>query len=233
MRAVVGLALVASVLGCASLVAERDRFGANALFPLSTGRSWTYRVRDSAGRVSELRARVNRELVSDAGTLTLVEESGGIPGDARVRSAGDLVAYYSRAGFVFRAPWYASGSRLPATGGAEPILPVDLAASPTWQGSHAVLGIDGPPLYQVRTESRVVANDDTVAVPAGRFTKCLRVDTVVVAAVPASEPKREIVHYYTDWYAPGVGLVKMASAVDADGRKLDLLSLDLAAFERR
>jgi hypothetical protein len=224
--------LAASLLGCATLVSERDRLGGHALFPLSPGHSWTYQVRDHNGQISEFRARVNRELAGDGGTLTLVEESGGIPGDARFESAGDLVAYYSRGGFVFRAPWYASSHRLTATGNAEPILPIDLAHRPTWQGSHAVLDVEGPPLYQVRTESRVVATDDSIVVPAGRFGNCLRVDTVVYATVPASSPKREIIHYYTDWYAPHVGLVKMESAVATDGGKRELVSLELARFAK-
>jgi len=176
---------------------------------------------------------VNGEVSGAGGKLTLVEESGGIPGEAGFESTRDLVAYYSSAGFIFRATGYVSGSELPSNGSGEPILPVDVARSPSWRGSHTLLAIEGPPLFEVRTESRVTATAETIEVPAGSFRPCLRVETVVFATVPSSKPKREIVHYYTDWYARGVGLVKMTSAVDVDGRKLDLLSLDLASFERR
>jgi len=223
--------LALSLAGCTSLrVAPERRPLDGALFPLTPGSSWVYEVRDFAGRVSELRARVNREVAGAGGNLTLVEEICGIPGEPGFDSGHDLVVYYSTAGFIFRAPWYYPASAPPPTGAGEPILPVDVARSASWHGSHSILAIDGPPLYELRTESRVTATAEAIDVPAGSFAPCLRVDTVVVATDPSAEPKREIVYYYTDWYAPGVGLVRTTSAVDVDGRKRDVLSLDLASF---
>ena len=66
--------------------------------------------------------------------------------------------------------------------------------------------------------------------PAGRFERCLRVETTVLARSPSSPT--EIVHHYVEWYARGVGLVKMQSSVDVDGRRLDVLRADLASFDR-
>ena len=42
---------------------------------------------------------------------------------------------------------------------------------------------------------------------------------------------RMIRHYYTEWYAPGVGLVKARTAVDDGGRRIDVLAADLASVE--
>src|SRR5687768_14465212 len=90
------IVVVFSLLGCASLPVARERAAeGDALFPLTPGSAWVYTVRDFAGRVSELRARVDREVDGEGGKLTLVEESGGIPGEEGFESTQDLVAYYS------------------------------------------------------------------------------------------------------------------------------------------
>jgi hypothetical protein len=68
-------------------------------------------------------------------------------------------------------------------------------------------------------------------VPAGTFRRCVRVETVASAIAPGGMQPRAIVHHYTEWYAPGVGLVKARSAVEVEGRTLDVLAAELASFD--
>ncbi len=54
----------------------------------------------------------------------------------------------------------------------------------------------------------MAAERETVNVPAGSFGDCIRVDSSSTEG-PGSGygPGEELVFYYSDWYAPGVGLV--------------------------
>lgn len=62
----------------------------------------------------------------------------------------------------------------------------------------------------VEMEARIEANDDTVAVPAGRYAHCVRVNAIGKTQVPVDQGRRkvEVAVTQTEWYAPGVGLVK-------------------------
>ncbi len=225
-----------ALLGCATLRRPTESLqpSIGALFPLSPGTTWVYEVHDAAGRSARLRARVSGEvdLGADGTKATLVEENGGVPGERNLEGDADLVAYTTLGGLIMRFPWpsprietaKASASR------GEPVLPEDPERRPVWRGSYPILAIEGPPLYDAQSESHVASWDEAVDVPAGRFERCLRVETKVLARPPSSPT--EIVHHYVEWYAHGVGLVKMQSSVDVDGRRLDVLGADLASFDR-
>ena len=228
-----------SSAGCATLGTVRSQVdGAGDVFPLRPGSAWTYQVRDVSGRTAAFKMRVRGDVdVDAAGTrATLVEETGGMPGARALDRESDLVAYYSREGIVFRLPW-----RWGAAGGvdvarslaeAEPVVSRDPRRQTRWEGHYDVLAIDGPPLYEVASESRVAASDERVTVPAGTFSHCVRVETRIAARTPSRVEPTEIVHYFEEWYAPGVGLVRQRSAVDVGGKRRDVLSVELAAFDR-
>jgi hypothetical protein len=230
-RSVAALSL-ATLLACCGTFAARHGLQprASELFPLAPGSVWTYDVRDTAGRIVRLRTRVSGEVVLDGVRATLVEESGGVPG---LESHRDLVAYATRGGLILRFPWplpSAPPARFSTDG--EPVLPADPRAHLVWKGHYAVLAVAGAPFYDVRSESRVTAADEAVAVRAGTFAHCVRIDTTVSARAPSRKESPAIVHYYTEWYAPGTGLVKAESAVDVDGKRLEVLRTELASFER-
>ena len=47
--------------------------------------------------------------------------------------------------------------------------------------------------------------------PAGRFMGCVRVDTTATHGATGADGKPvgpQVVYHYSDWYAPGVGLVR-------------------------
>jgi hypothetical protein len=57
---------------------------------------------------------------------------------------------------------------------------------------------------------RVASSDEEVTVPAGRYPHCLRIDGAGTALVPVhkGETTARVDVASSDWYAPGVGLVK-------------------------
>lgn len=70
----------------------------------------------------------------------------------------------------------------------------------------------------VSLEARVAATDATVEVPAGRFRGCVQVEASGRALVPADRGNLEVevAVTQTEWYAPGVGLVKSVRAETVD-----------------
>jgi len=83
---------------------------------------------------------------------------------------------------------------------------------------------------------RVAAVDDVVTVPAGRFEHCLRVEgqgrlyVLADARIGASE----VIVTQTEWYAPGVGLVKLERSEPLSTQAIvgGEVSLELMSFER-
>ncbi len=67
-----------------------------------------------------------------------------------------------------------------------------------------------PHRLPVQLEYAIEALDDTVDVPAGRYPGCLRVRGTGRTTVPVDRAtgKAGVEVEHTDWYAPGVGLVK-------------------------
>jgi hypothetical protein len=235
--ALVSALFALSTAGCTTVERRAIVARGDDVFPLKPGSAWTYQVRDVAGRVAAFTMRVRGDVeVDSAGTkATLVEESGGIPGERSLESGSDFVAYYSREGIIFRLPWRAgptpSLASATTAGEGEPVVPRDPHRRSRFEGRYGVLAIEGPPLYELSSESRVVASEDAVTVPAGTFPHCIRVDTRVSARAPSRFATPEIVHYYEEWYAPGIGLVRQRSAVDDDGARRDVLDVELASFD--
>lgn len=66
--------------------------------------------------------------------------------------------------------------------------------------------------------ARITADDENVSVPAGRYDDCVRVEAVGKTLVPADRGSLEVevTVTQTEWYAPGVGLVKTMRVEQAD-----------------
>ena len=73
-------------------------------------------------------------------------------------------------------------------------------------------------LLPVDLNASITADDDVVQVPAGRFDDCVRVEATGVALVPADRGNIEVEVRVTqtEWYAPGVGLVKSTRVETTD-----------------
>lgn len=73
----------------------------------------------------------------------------------------------------------------------------------------------GPQRMSMAYSNGVVVGFETVTVPAGTFEKCLKITVAKRATMPGNSEKL----FVTEWYAPGVGLVKSESA-DKKGKVL-------------
>jgi hypothetical protein len=206
---------------------------------LAPGNEWIYEVRNPAGQVSRLTVRVmgERYVASRGMAATVVEESGGVPGNPTLETHTDLVAYYLRGGFVFRSPWVISReSGLEDRGaelGDERLLPLDPEREPTWESSYGLFDFGSHPLYEFHARSRLASAAESVTVPAGVFQRCARVETAVSAKTPNDPIDHTIVHAYVEWYAPGVGLVKSESFVTEGESRLEVGSAELVGFRIR
>lgn len=99
-------------------------------------------------------------------------------------------------------------------------------ASPTWTLASALALVEerideGVAIrdQKIRVEMtmRIGSTDDEVVVPAGTFQRCLRIDGrgSSLVAVHKGETTARVDVTSSDWYAPGVGLVKSVRREDA------------------
>jgi len=234
----VALSLLLGVVGCAL---ERrpvvpPPVAPSVLLPLARGNEWVYEVRYPAGEISKLTMRVKGEryIESRGMAATIVEESGRIPGSARLEASSDLVAYYLRGGFIFRSPLLIArewGLEDPgAELGDERLLPVDPEHDPAWESAYGLFEFGSRPLYEFHASSRLAPAVERVSVPAGVFERCVRVETSVSATTPNAPTARTIVHTYIEWYAPRVGLVRSRSFVTEGDSRLEVGSVELVGF---
>src|SRR2546429_1073628 len=158
-----GLALLLGAVGCALELRPETaaQQSPSLLLPLARGNEWVYEVRYPAGEISKLTMRVKGEryIESRGMAATIVEESGRIPGSARLEASSDLVAYYLRGGFIFRSPLLIArewGLEDPgAELGDERLLPVDPEHDPTWESAYGLFEFGSRPLYEFHSSSRL------------------------------------------------------------------------------
>jgi len=232
--------------GCAG--DERARMGPD-FFPLHTDDTWTYEVRhvlrnertrmtvrvrderyvEALGR----RCRMVEETYATEASLSSIERPAAHP-----RAERYPVAYYHHGGYLFRslAFEYRDNDLRPVGIGTsvERFLPDGLRTDLSWADESTAFDLGGGTGYVVRQThwSRVEA--EAVQVPAGEFRGCVRVDTVAVHGDKGEAPQVGIpvVLYYSDWYAPNVGLVRSVQRNRAGGgpptAQVELLSFDVA-----
>jgi len=153
------------------------------------------------------------------------------------------IAYYRKDGFLYRAlSLEYEGSELHDVGlGAaeERFLPDGLGGTPDWDSVTTAYDLGGGNGYGVRQSHHAVLESRLVEVPAGRFRDCVRVDTVALhgGQRDGKYDGDPIVLYYTDWYAPNVGLVRTVQSNRPDGgpplAQIELLAYDVEGNRSR
>lgn len=179
-------------------------------FPLDPGRHWQYRVeRTTMDGTRELRHAV--------ATRAAPPDYAGIR-----ETLGGALYYYVRDD---EGLWRVAPDRQAATGsrtatGPELVLPATPDVGRAWQGktTTAVLENTGPPwetLFRIAVpvamNFRITATDAVVDTPAGRFEHCLEVVGEGRTNTDAGNyiGRTVIEVRSTEWYAPGVGLVRL------------------------
>jgi hypothetical protein len=223
--------LLAACTGCTG------RSGDDPLFPLEPGRRWAYELRtEREDGSAERETRVLETLPA--------EDLDGRPAFRRRSDSG--VDYWLRrdAGGTYRV---ASKSDVDAAPKADPqpryVLKAPVAVGTSWRaGTTAYLLMrresfpreirhshpDVPMLYTIESLT------DTVSVPAGRWQGCVRVRGVATLRLFADPVAgwRDLTLTTTEWYCPGVGLVKLERGEPAGSAFLTggTLTMELVEF---
>jgi hypothetical protein len=211
---VVGL-LVAVGWGCAAVVKpSRITVTSPDYFPLAPRSRWEYLVsRRAAGERLRFFATVRPDEFTGPnghGCRVVEERYSDLPGGGRYP-----IVYCREGGFLHRVMSLEyRGEALEDNGlrsGELKFLPVDLAQTETWEGLTNAYSLPDGSGFEVRQLHQVYRQAEPIVVPAGSFAGCARVETTAIhsATGPDGSPVGpRIVYYYSDWYAPGVGLVR-------------------------
>lgn len=217
-------------------------------FPLHADDTWIYAVdrplRNLHTRMT-VRVRGERYVESLRRRCRLVEESYA-GNDNEIAAPGGKpeiypIAYYRENGFLYRAlSLEYHGGELREVGlgsGEERFLPDTLGRDLTWDSKTTAYDLGGGTGYDVRQTHRAVSESGVIEVPAGRFTGCIRVDTVAVhgGRHDGQYDANPIVLYYSDWYAPNVGLIQTVQSNRPDtsvaGSGPRLAQIELLAYD--
>lgn len=186
--------------------------GDASYLPFEPGAFWRYGLEV---QTTDLRRTAKRVVVA----MPAVERAGRSL--YRLRVNRDRIEYFTRTQRgIERVAVQSAGDAAPAFG-AEPllVLPVPPVAGARWR-QPTVTGVLEATVDPFRRKYRlqepvtleyvIEAVDAEVNVPAGRFRDCLRVRGTGHTTFPGDKTvfPSEIDVVQTDWYAPGVGLVR-------------------------
>ena len=206
-----GVLLAALAAGC-SLATVRSGGRDADFFPLAPSSHWEYAV-TRHGEKGVLRfvatVRADPFQTADGHACPIVDEQYGAD---EVRYP---VVYCSENGFLHRLMSLEyKGETLEDNGlrsGELKFLPVDLRRVTEWEGTTNAYHLPDGSGFEVRQLHRVLPKLERVEVPAGAFSRCVHVETTAIHSaidVDGAHTGPQIVLYYSDWYAPGVGLVR-------------------------
>jgi hypothetical protein len=210
--------------GLLTLLAACTRHGAETgqvdFFPLHADDTWIYAVDRPLRNLHThmtVRVRGERYVESLRRRCRLVDESyaGDDNGISAPTGKPEVhpIAYYRENGFLYRAlSLEYHGKELHDAGlgsGEERFLPDALVRDAAWDSLTTAYDLGGGTGYDVRQSHRAVSESGVVEVPAGRFSDCIRVDTVALhGGKHGGQYDAPVVLYYSDWYAPNVGLIR-------------------------
>ncbi|MEJ2592862.1 MAG: hypothetical protein P8178_15970 [Candidatus Thiodiazotropha sp.] len=230
LRRTIPIALCVLLSTCAKSPAPGD------FFPLGSGLSWRYEVtRVFKSRIEHAAfSEVNLERVEYGGHQATVRRTGE-DNHYYVTRRGDGIYRVAKRNVAQSAPHQDKEPRL--------ILPLPPRVGATWSNHSQPYALRRIHPYEDSLTRGVgfdmtyqlVANDDSVEVPAGRFEHCLRVEGSAQLSIysDARRGYQEIPIRTTEWYAPGVGLVKLVreEPLDTDVFQGGTITLALSEFD--
>jgi hypothetical protein len=214
-RGVAGFLALLTV-GCTATVAQRhERALATAdFFPLTPSSHWEYLVnRRTEGAPLRFVATVRPDEFTGPnghGCRIVDERYGDRPASERTP-----IVYCAEGGYLHRVMSLEyRGETLEDNGlrsGELRFLPTNLAGTQSWEGRTNAYQLADGSGFEVRQLHQVYVQNEPVEVPAGRFEHCARVETTAIHSATAPDGSAvgtRVVYYYSDWYAPGVGLIR-------------------------
>lgn len=200
--------------GCAASVRRSARPAAADFFPLTPGSYREYLVTRRADGTSMRFTTVVRstEFRGPNGLpCRIVDERYG----ERPADAPTPIVYCTDGGYLHRVmslEYRGESLEDNGTRSAElRFLPINLAATPAWESRTNAYRLADGSGFEVLQVHQVSQQPDPVEVRAGRFDRCARVETTAIHSATSSNGATSgsrLVYYYSDWYAPGVGLIR-------------------------
>lgn len=230
--------LGAAMSGC-GLAPLRTRARTD-FFPLAPQSRWEYVVNRRAGRDTfrfVATVRPDDFQTADGRSCRVVDEQYGDVGETERFP----VVYCVEDGFLHRVMSLEyKGETLEDNGlrsGELKFLPTDLRDAGAWEGVTNAYRLPDGSGFEVDQLHRVVPEPERVVVPAGDFPGCLRVETTAIHSAVSDSGVHtgpRVIYYYSDWYAPGVGLVKtqQRNTDDAVVATIELVQYDIAGIAR-
>ena len=212
--------------------------GTGEHFPLDPGINWLYEI-----DVRTMDGEFAKRYPVRTGSPTRFRDEAVYP---QVTLAGERTYYARRDDGIWRVARQARASNAPVPY-LQPslVLPATLDGDVEWQGRTVtrVLEHTGPPqetLFQIREvvpmRYRLTVEDSPVEVPAGTFSDCVKVvgEGTVNADVGNYIGRTTIRVETTDWYAPGVGLVRAERTETTTSEAIDFgrMVMELATLTR-
>jgi hypothetical protein len=192
----------------------------NNYFPLTPNSTWTYQIfAKSQGTQYQITDRVVGVKYVPALKLTgsIVDESYSLE-----RGGTRPLVYYAKDGYIARlsALDYDQKTILaPSWGRSEEsqFLPLQLQPNLAWSNVIFPYGhLSGS--FDINQSHRTFAESKQIETPAGRFDKCIRIETQARyegGMYARKKPQLELT--YLDWYAPNVGLIKTVALEGGPG----------------
>jgi len=228
-----GLTLaITLVLGCQ----KRTLFNpalAGRFYPLRPGLTWTYQVTYPNGAHETIRDRVLKadETGMSHTVALVVSDYSGLDGSRAVRA--DLpqtypaemtevqIRYVIEGGYINRIA--SLGGRTQTRLEERGFLPEYLWPDRVWSNSLSPFEHSPLDILKVAQNHQTFLEPEPVVVPAGRFSECIRIETEAAYQSAAGSGNKR---YFTDWYAPDVGLVKtLVLSGGQDGREMARVEL--------
>lgn len=208
----------------------------SAYFPLAPNRSWHYHVKRTT-----MDGTTEQKYITE--TLPSISWQGRnvVP---TVTAGGETYLYAEDQGFTVRLAYKASsGGDFVAHEQPFSIMPKSVESGREWQQSLStkVLENTGPPwetLFRINApvavNFKVASNTATVIVPAGKFTNCVKISGHGIANVDVGNyiGRTQISVEIEQWYAKGVGLVKLSRTekTGADAINYGHISMELERY---
>jgi hypothetical protein len=237
-------ALAAVVVACTSPkpavvapVARDAKIEVDRYFPLTEQSQWTYRIQDFAkkwtyqNRVRVHGRRFMKELNRDG---IEVEESYSSASGPYYVEEQEPMLYYRENGYLHRIFLARQAGKLvPASGSGDTrFLPETIMHGTTWDSDTVAFRVgeeEGALGFRIAHHHEISLDPSEVDVPAGSFRNCVRVDTLSTQA-ESGKNGEALRFYYSDWYAPGVGLVR-TQQWDDEGRERERTRIELMRYE--
>jgi hypothetical protein len=178
--------------------------GDASYFPMSADRFWEYQLRLQNGDVWPVivHSRGPR-FVPELGRVAAIFDED-YP-DQRLPVAFFLAEGFLQSEIGLRYRLERGVELMPI--GIQPmrVMPMPPRVGMRWAYFEQVFGSSDGVGFDIRW-SGSVSREESIAVPAGVFRDCLRIESVAVHRMPKDDHPHEF--RYVDWYAPNIGLVK-------------------------